>query len=334
VREEPSRSASRSGTLTIKRRDASGIDFSLMVLNGFHMGEIEGKAERRGAVLRYEAPGGERPCALTFIPSGPDFRVEELGDCPHGVGVDFSGTYRRPGPKVQASFDCRKARSQAEVLICSDEVLGDLDRELDRAYRARKGAAAGDEAALVSSQRKWLADLGSCAESDREAGTRCLARRYLGRLGALGGDAGASERTPPALYPTLRAAVEGGTFGTIVETPKVAGVLRVLLGPKYYTLRDYMGSVSARMDGGYACVRGAPQGLFTILEGLVAVGPAEDVWVAILSVVEVPGGGGPSQVDLYGPESKRGEAPPAVFDAWRDRFKHVPVIRHDVRYEP
>lgn len=337
TRDEPSRSASRSGTLTIKRRGPDAIDFSLLVVNGFHIGEIEGRAERRGAALRFDQSPDEGHCTLLFTPDGPGFRVEEQGECAHGVGVNFDGAYRPPPPKVQPSFDCRKARSPVEQLICSDEILADLDREMDARYRARKAAASGDPGALLSSQRKWLADLGACAVADSELAIRCLIRRYLARLGALDGDPAASENTPPPLYPTMRAAVEGGTFGTVLEKPRVAGVLRVLLGTRMYTLRDYMGSVSARMDGEYACVRGAPQGLFTILEGLVAVGPTGDIWVAILDIEDIagiPDGSKPKRLELHGPESKQGEAPPAVFDAWRERFKEVPVTRKSARYEP
>ncbi|MBG6076304.1 lysozyme inhibitor LprI family protein [Polaromonas sp. CG_9.11] len=56
----------------------------------------------------------------------------------------------------QPSFDCKRARSMPEKMICSDAELSQLDRELGRVYkRARK--ATSDRAAFRHQQnREWL----------------------------------------------------------------------------------------------------------------------------------------------------------------------------------
>ena len=56
---------------------------------------------------------------------------------------------------VHPSFDCAKASSSQEKLICSDADLAKLDAQLADAYsNARK--AASDRAALLASQRAWI----------------------------------------------------------------------------------------------------------------------------------------------------------------------------------
>ena len=36
--------------------------------------------------------------------------------------------------KIQPSFDCSKAKTRVEKLVCSDEVLSTLDRDMQKAY--------------------------------------------------------------------------------------------------------------------------------------------------------------------------------------------------------
>jgi uncharacterized protein len=54
-----------------------------------------------------------------------------------------------------ASFDCRKASSELEKLICSDDELSRLDESLSKAYReALKRTDIKDK--IIKSQRQWL----------------------------------------------------------------------------------------------------------------------------------------------------------------------------------
>ena len=71
--------------------------------------------------------------------------------------ADNGGTVLREatGVAVQPSFDCAKARSRAERMICSDPELAQLDRDTGRLH-ARAKAAARDQAAFKrQNDREW-----------------------------------------------------------------------------------------------------------------------------------------------------------------------------------
>jgi len=71
------------------------------------------------------------------------------------VPLLFSGT------AMAASFDCSKARTAVEKMICSDSVLSQLDEQLNAAYSGALSRI-DNKAALKASQRSWLAF--SCRE--------------------------------------------------------------------------------------------------------------------------------------------------------------------------
>lgn len=79
------------------------------------------------------------------------------------------------GP-IAASFDCAKARSAQEKMICSDRDLARLDVDLSAAYRKAREAAT-DAKALQTEQLQWL-------KSTREACSdkACLADAYKSRM--------------------------------------------------------------------------------------------------------------------------------------------------------
>jgi uncharacterized protein YecT (DUF1311 family) len=61
----------------------------------------------------------------------------------------------QPQAAITASFDCSKASSKIEHLICSSPETADADRRLAAAYRAAAGKS-GDQAGLKLEQREWL----------------------------------------------------------------------------------------------------------------------------------------------------------------------------------
>ena len=68
-----------------------------------------------------------------------------------------------PNQNIQASFDCAKASTRVEKLICSDEELASLDIELANAYaNARNSLDAAGKKALLSEQRKWIEAYNQC----------------------------------------------------------------------------------------------------------------------------------------------------------------------------
>ena len=107
--------------------------------------------------------------AASPAPASTPRKAELVKAAPHpGQGPNVAA---RTGP----SFDCRRARSIPEKMICSDAELAQLDRELGRVY-ARARNAASDPAAFRRQQnREWLRRESSCRDRD------CLLRWYAER---------------------------------------------------------------------------------------------------------------------------------------------------------
>ena len=88
-------------------------------------------------------------------------------------------------PPLKASFDCAKAASPIETLICADETLATLDNEMMALFTAARSALEKDEArqGLLKEQRTWLkARLTTCSipqsgklPDDTSAMRTCLA---------------------------------------------------------------------------------------------------------------------------------------------------------------
>lgn len=77
-----------------------------------------------------------------------------------------------------ASFDCRKASTQVENLICADSALSGLDDDLERAYRSAK---IGNSDVPVN-QRDWLLNVRNQCTTNV-----CLEVAYKSRLNTLKG---------------------------------------------------------------------------------------------------------------------------------------------------
>jgi len=82
-------------------------------------------------------------------------------------------------PHAQAaSFDCAKASTKIEKLICTDAALSKLDEELAVAYKA----ALQDEnraESIRQTQKQWMKERNTCTDAD------CVKRAYAARLHAL-----------------------------------------------------------------------------------------------------------------------------------------------------
>ena len=67
-------------------------------------------------------------------------------------------TVAQETPPFAASFDCLKAASPIENLICSDEKLANLDREMMALFTAMRNAIGNEEArqGQLQEQRAWL----------------------------------------------------------------------------------------------------------------------------------------------------------------------------------
>ena len=99
--------------------------------------------------------------------------------------------------RIQPSFDCSKAKTRVEKLVCSDEVLSILDRDMQKAYDLMMGkydlAYMNEEAKeeikpylekLKQSQIDWVKyrDKRCNAEKDEKEFRRCVFSRYINRI--------------------------------------------------------------------------------------------------------------------------------------------------------
>jgi uncharacterized protein YecT (DUF1311 family) len=111
----------------------------------------------------YEAR--QQRCSDKFAREDGSLAVAEAALCTEAVAVSFARNAAAAGripaaplAPVKASFDCDKARTKLEQLICSSDVIGAEDIDLSAAYRKAFNSAAPDaRKALVASENGWLA---------------------------------------------------------------------------------------------------------------------------------------------------------------------------------
>jgi uncharacterized protein len=130
-----------------------------------------------------------------------------------------------------ASFDCAKAASPREKLVCSDPDLSDLDTKLGRLYAERRALLSPHGSDLLQrSELNWLkfiatvCPLDAPAEADsRRVPKNCLAQRYQERLDHL---AKAAQKIGPYVFnridlytaaPAPSGDSSGGTPGFFVK---------------------------------------------------------------------------------------------------------------------
>lgn len=82
---------------------------------------------------------------------------------------------------VAASFDCAKAGTQVEKLICTTPILGELDIALSTNYKNIRASNIGDgaRADLLATQREWMKQRNTCSNA------ACIERIYRSRLDAI-----------------------------------------------------------------------------------------------------------------------------------------------------
>lgn len=90
-----------------------------------------------------------------------------------------------------AGFDCARASTNIERLICTDPELSNLDEQMDTVY-GRAIALEPKSGKLRSEQRKWLQEVrNKCADPN------CLKKVYESRLATLEAVAGPFDSVPP-----------------------------------------------------------------------------------------------------------------------------------------
>lgn len=85
-----------------------------------------------------------------------------------------------PLAALAQSFDCKKAQTPVEKMICADTGLRELDEYLGRYYAAGRDELEGAASCLQADQALWLKSTrNACASA------ACLKTAYLNRLGEL-----------------------------------------------------------------------------------------------------------------------------------------------------
>jgi uncharacterized protein len=85
--------------------------------------------------------------------------------------------------KINPSFDCAKASTNIEKMICSDPNLSKLDYNLNALYKEKRSILNGLEAdALISTQKRWISNRNSCSD------VICLKTSYESRLSQIDSD--------------------------------------------------------------------------------------------------------------------------------------------------
>lgn len=93
--------------------------------------------------------------------------------------VAVCGCFILAGSAYCQSFDCRKAGTVVERLICSDPELSSLDESLARAYKSVRNSGLVDKGQLKADQVKWLRQRDRCRDAD------CLRAFYTARTAEL-----------------------------------------------------------------------------------------------------------------------------------------------------
>ena len=86
------------------------------------------------------------------------------------------------GTDAGPAFNCNKASTRTERMICSTPALAEQDRRLDRVYKAYLDEFAQDPGPVKSDQAAWLKARNRCEED-----VACLGQAYRSRLDLLEG---------------------------------------------------------------------------------------------------------------------------------------------------
>lgn len=168
-------------------------------------------------------------------------------------------------PPAGPSFDCTKAKSGREKVVCANADLAALDRTLAEVYaKERTRRDATGQADLQREQLRWLAGVpSSCGVPDTagperwaEPQRKCLADLYRARTTAL---AGAATTTPASSSPqsvigrfTLVLPSADAGSGRLTVSPAAGGKYRVVIetviGPTAHTCA--IDTAQGVMEGG------------------------------------------------------------------------------------
>ena len=138
-------------------------------------------AELNKIFRKYMATIYERPIEDT-VASHPQggLLVKSVGESLCGEHNQRVRTPSNVASAFSASFDCAKASTRTEKLICSDKTLAELDNALAQKYLDALKRAPDARVGLRNEQRQWLKEA-----RDPCPNVECLAKAYRERIAML-----------------------------------------------------------------------------------------------------------------------------------------------------
>lgn len=156
-----------------------------------------------------------------------------------------------PAVADEPSFDCARAASAAEELVCADPELAEADRRLAAVYeRSSEAVAALDEGAMAigaglkATQRGWVTGRDECWKADDLRA--CVLRAYLAREADLVATWMLEEPVAEAAW-TCGGNPANEVFVTYFDTP-LPGI-RVEYGDSVRTMQLSPAASGSRYDG-------------------------------------------------------------------------------------
>ena len=186
----------------------SGVTYQSEAFGGGHASDAKKLALSNGEITTYRVSCGAKVRDLYFDDHA-DLKLAD-GDVIYTLerptGMD---TERYTAGFSGPSFDCTKAKTEGEKLICADAGLAASDKKLATAYHALKTSLSADSfATFQSGQRAWIAyamkSCGADAPSpDEGTVTECLKTEYDSRVELLE-SAKVAHAGPLTIEPRLR----------------------------------------------------------------------------------------------------------------------------------
>lgn len=153
-----------------------------------------------------------------------------------GAGTIASGSTTAP------AFDCARADGSIEELICQDDALALLDRQLAETYKAARKSAKGQQDKLLkASQVGWIKGRNACWKSDDKSA--CVTDSYRRRIAELQARYELVASKGPAIY----RCGEGDVLAVFYDTEPQTALVR-FNGEESLMYREPSGS-GARYQG-------------------------------------------------------------------------------------
>lgn len=125
-------------------------------------------------MIVYDPDGGSS--RMTRIRSLSERDIERIDST---VTIAAGGHVLAEAAKVSASFDCKKASTHTERMICSSASISKLDADLAQRYTSLLKLAPEDKKLAQTEQREWLKERNQCNTE------KCLIDSYRSRISEL-----------------------------------------------------------------------------------------------------------------------------------------------------